>query len=1227
MICMLLVTTGVGWGQEKKEEQKFSDAQLEHFETKIRPLLAKRCFECHGPDADEAGGGLRLTSRAALLKGGDTGPAIVPGKPTKSVLIDAINYGEVYEMPPDSKMPAEEIALLTEWVKQKAPWPEVKDEHLAESNAFDLAERKKNHWSWQAARRPELPVVENQAWPRDDLDRFILAQNEKAGLKMAEPADRATWIRRVYFDLIGLPPTPQQVKNFVNDPSADAFEKVVDSLLDSEHFGERWTRHWMDLIRYAETCGHEFEYPIPHAHQYRSYLIRAFNEDVPYDQFVREQIAGDLIENPRLHPVDKYNESILGTGFWFLHEATHAPVDVRLDEANHIDNRIDVMSKTFLGLTVACARCHDHKFDAISTKDYYALAGFLQSSRRQLAMLDPHGKIRQGTNKIRQIRQSVSQEIRASMSKDLGDAEEIKKYLLAANQVQAGQPRDRSTLIEGESVKVLTNTGGQKVAQEMTAYGSEWSGNKQLFWIADKPDALLKFEINAPEKDTYKILASITKAPDYGIFQVLIDDKKVGSPIDGYHPKVILAADQLLGQIELTEGKHVVSVQVVGTNKQSRPKRFMVGLDCLELISTKTPVKSTTQTTKKSELDSDRLQTWNRELKLAANNDSHPLWLWQQVTRNGSKFDKGVLQRLEEAVVKQKQLRESTELPYVFADFNQPNFGEWFVTGEAFGTQPTQNGHWVAGQDGAYLGQGFADSSQYSRKLHGVLRSPTFELNSNEIWYRIKGNNVKVRVIIDGYVMDVYNGLIFGGVSININTKDQFQWVRQAGDLHRYKGHRAHIEIIDQGGGYAVVDQIVFANRGQPPYVPEMAAKLIPAVDGAQDLADFATRYATAISKLEQHGLVFAAADSDLTKTIANAQQMIAAIEREIPNPILAPAITDGTGEDEHVFVRGNHKALGPKVKRRFLEALTDSGPSNEIKRGSGRMKLADQIASADNPFTSRVIVNRLWHHLFGRGVVASTDNFGVLGQRPSNQELLDYLATEFVSQGWSMKKMIRRMVLSQTYRMSSKMNPAALEIDPDNIKLHRMSVRRLQGEAIRDSILAVSGRLDRTVGGPSVPLHLTQFMQGRGRPGRNGPLDGNGRRSLYIEIRRNFLPPMLVAFDMPIPFNSVGRRNLSNVPAQALILMNDPFVVGQAELWAKHLVKEVPDVEQRIEQMYLQAFARTPTKVEVQNALEFLQQQMKELRVPPENMATNVEIWKDLCHVMFNVKEFIYLK
>jgi hypothetical protein len=298
-----------------------------------------------------------------------------------------------------------------------------------------------------------------------------------------------------------------------------------------------------------------------------------------------------------------------------------------------------------------------------------------------------------------------------------------------------------------------------------------------------------------------------------------------------------------------------------------------------------------------------------------------------------------------------------------------------------------------------------------------------------------------------------------------------------------------------------------------------------------------------------------------------------------------------------------------------------------KIDSGSGRLQLADRIADANNPLTSRVMVNRVWHHLIGRGIVASVDNFGVLGERPTHPDLLDYLADGFVKDGWSIKHLIRRIVLSESWQMSCRDSADDAIADPQNLFFHRANLHRLEGEAIRDQLLMLSGRLDEKMYGPSIDNYLTSFMEGRGRP-TSGPLDGAGRRSIYIKVRRNFLWPMMLAFDTPQPFNCMGRRSVSNVPAQALILMNDPFIVQQAELWAKRVLaeKSLTSPQQRIDWMYRCAFARPPTNDERDAAIDFLQKQAVELGVKPETWKTDPRVWADFAHVLVNVKEFVYV-
>ncbi|MCO6454972.1 MAG: PSD1 domain-containing protein [Pirellulaceae bacterium] len=1089
-------------------QAQFDEPSLEFFEKQVRPVLVQRCYECHSGKTDEPKGGLRVDSRAALLAGGDTGPAIEPGKPEASLLIDAVNYGDIYQMPPKSKLPAAEIEILNRWVKLGAPWP-VGDPAavpMASGGEFDLDARKAAHWAWRPVQHRDPPPVGNQAWPRHGLDHFILARLEQSGLAPAADADRATLLRRVWFDLVGLPPTEQDLQAFLADPTPQALEQVVDQLLKSPRFGQRWARHWLDLVRYAETYGHEFDYAIPHATQYRDYVVRALNADVPYDQFVVEHLAGDLLAEPRRHPTDGYNESVIGTGFWFLGEATHAPVDVRGDEAGRIDNQLDVFSKTFLGLTVACARCHDHKFDAISTRDYYALCGYLQSSRRQEALLDPHDRIRQGAERIRAARQAGTELLRAALPEaDDAAQQELALSLLAVREL--------------------------------------------------RQDGVESAERTAEIAGTYGVPA-------------------------------------------------------------------------------------------------ERLRAWDAALRQPAVGEAeHPLRPWSVLGLAGD-WDSEALDRLRRELREDlARAEQAVEQSPVLADFAQSTFDGWFTTGEAFSGAPTTGVQWDASQPRlAALEPGWAHGGADSPRLQGVLRSPTFTITHPRIWYRLRGQGVQLRVILDGYFMDVYNGLLFRGLAENFDTQGQVAWQAHAGDLGRYLGHKAYLEIIDHGDGFAAIDQIRFSAGGPPHLERNPLARQVLAGDGELDSSEALARaYARLWRQTLEHwhagnasaaeigwinwmldqGLVGPTGEqlAAANQRLAERHQQMQNESRELPAPLRVLAMTDGTPEDELVHIRGNHRTLGEPVPRRSLTALGGDGQPAPADR-SGRLQLARQLTSPDNPLTARVLVNRVWHHLLGRGIVPSVDNFGVLGQPPSHPELLDYLAGQFVQEGWSLKRLIRSIVLSRTYQMSSTPVPAAEQHDPENILLHRAPIRRLEGEAIRDAILQVSGRLDDSLEGGSVQVHITPFMQGRGRPGGNGPLDGNGRRSLYTEVRRNFLPPMMLAFDTPIPFSTMGRRNVSNVPAQALILMNDPFVVQQAEMWARRLLAPA-DLEPaaRIQQMYRQALTRDATDDELAAALAFLAQQGQAHGLTEPQAMADPRVWTDLCHVVFNVKEFIYLR
>jgi hypothetical protein len=468
-------------------------------------------------------------------------------------------------------------------------------------------------------------------------------------------------------------------------------------------------------------------------------------------------------------------------------------------------------------------------------------------------------------------------------------------------------------------------------------------------------------------------------------------------------------------------------------------------------------------------------------------------------------------------------------------------------------------------------GRGYPQSGREVRKLEGSLRSPTFSIDKPYLAIRVAGRDAQARVILNG--LQLIKEPIYGGLAKPVNHGDELRWV--VFDLAMWKGQPAYLELLDDGPGYVAIREAWFADS--PPSADAVERVTLP--------------------------------------------EPIRDVESKISTPRRAPTMRDGTGINERVFVRGNHKTLGVDAPRRFLEAF--KGPAF-TSPGSGRLELARQLTDPAHPLVARVLVNRLWKHHFGEGIVRSPDDFGLQGQPPTHPELLDWLAGEFVKT-WSVKRMHRIMVLSAAYRQASRAMPEQAELsvtaDPQNKLLHRQNVRRLEAEAIRDAMLAVSGRLDRRLEGPSVLPHLNENQEGRGKPA-SGPLDGDGRRSIYLAVRRNFLNPMFTAFDYPTPFTTIGRRTVSNVPAQALVMLNNPFVIQQAELWAKKTLASSRTAEERVAAMYEAAFGRTPAKEELVAALGFVAEQSKEYGKPDHPKA-----WVDLAHALFNAKEFLFVK
>lgn len=1241
----LLAATLCGWGAGLSlSAAEFTSEQLDFFEKRVRPLLAENCYKCHSTASEKVKGGLYLDSREAFLRGGDAGAVVVAGDPAKSLLIKAVEYTDPeMQMPPKKQLTSAEVEDLRQWVKQGLPWPqEAAPKTAGKVEAFDLEKRRSEHWAWQPIQKSALPAVKDAQWGRHPIDRYILAKLEAEGLKPAPAAEKRTLARRLYFDLLGLPPTPEQVEAFVKDASPKAVEKLVDELLASPHFGERWGRHWLDMVRYAETMGHEFDYPIHSAWRYRDYVIRAFNADVPYDQFVKEHLAGDLLKNPRINPADGLNESIIGTTSFWLPQQKHSPVDIRLEQAELIDNQIDVISKTFLGMTVSCARCHDHKFDAISDEDYYSLYGIIESSRYRLADISDTRDAVAKAQKLVQIREQMKVRL-SEMVKP--DALRFADYLRAADDVRAGrlptaqQGGEEAVLFadfEGKDFKGWTVTGdafgdGPVTQSEIGSYQGDVRAVGRGF--VNSHNVKRGGEISRNDKLTGRMLS-----PAFTVTKKFVHFLVGG----GAHARKTCVN-------LLVDGKPVLSATGKNSNAMATARFDVAG------FAGKTAQLEIVDMEKRGwgNIGVDHIVFSDRESFFDQNN--------QPVTNEDAVATLAMSRGLEmeslkrwvaalQAGLPQETLKlRAGEVEFMRAGADLPT--GWQADGVAFDSRLEKSLGFIPGADeadpvGRLVEPAACNSALGSKRLQGALRSASFVIDKKFIHLLAAGEDARINIVIDGFT--IIRNPIYGQLKQPINSPEA-RWV--AVDVSMWKGRRAYLELMDRTaadpadtykpGGYSreawlSLERVVFSDERQlmksqdkgmvlsAMDAPALAGKLTSALTGWLKSETLTKEQNSLLHWVVSNRLIDWKTSGDATLASLFKQHKL--VEKTIEDVVTVPAMTEGTPYNEQVFLRGSPRRLGEVVQRRNLEAL-GGGESAIFDEGSGRLRLAEEWTSPANPLLARVLVNKVWHHLMGRGIVPTVDNFGVLGQTPSHPELLDWLADDFRTHGWSMKRMIKEIVLSRTYQMASQPDDSLAEAKDSNNELwHRMNVKRLEGEAIRDTVLAVSGRLDPKLFGPSVPIHLTEFMDGRGRPGRSGPLDGDGRRSLYVEIRRNFLSPMMQAFDAPNAATTVGRRTVSNVPAQALIMMNDPFVVQQAKLWAERLLKQNVSAETRVERIYETAFGRPVTETERAEALTFLKQQGAEYGLSGEAWQQDARVWADFCHVIFNVKEFVFV-
>ncbi len=1270
--------------------------QVEFFEKRIRPVLAETCHECHG--AEKQKGGLRLDSRPGWQKGGDTGAAIIPGKPAESLLLKAIRHDD-----PELKMPAKRpkldagaIADFEKWIALGAPDP--RDEPAKERPRAwaEIFSERKAWWSFQSIGNPAPPSVKNSEWPRNDVDRFLLAKMETAGLAPALDADPRTLIRRLTYVLTGLPPSPEEVESFVQSAIRNpqsAIAEAADRLLASPRFGEHWARHWLDLVRYADSHGSEGDPEIPEAWRYRDYIIRAINDGVPVDALIREHIAGDQLP-PRPNAAEGWNEAMLGLTHWRLVEHGFQPVDTRDEQVKTVDSQIDVLTKAFQGLTVSCARCHDHKFDAISQRDYTALAGVMESSRPAMRTIDLPEKLDASLAALAAAKAKVKAAVAEAW---LAEAAKIPAHLAGprnreAEKARLEKERDAvsakrdalraAVLDRAYAAKGIKKTSADAPPLPIARWGFDSVSGAKKVTLDDIGGINAQLEGDAVVRDGRLILNGKGYARTLPVGRVL-SEKTLEAWVK------LAALDQRGGGVlTLEDSGGVVFDSIVFA--ETTPRRWLAGSEGLARGRVlEAPDEQTTdgfvhvaityaadgtitvfrngQPYGKSwrpanppgklpadshllfglrhllgkvnghlrgEVDEARL--YDRALnagEIAASfragpdffgpNDKRPDIAWTEAERNeatalgvqlasisqqllalGANTENAWKNALAEITASGKKAASEAAAPTLTPKFfNGPGIGS--VAAGDFTIEPA--GDVIL--DG--LRAEGAGSGMLTRKFGGIATTERFKVTTDYISIHAAGHAAWCRLIVDGY--PIGTNPIFPRTELNAADP---KWIRI--DVKYRKGSMAYVEFACAEDltrrekrdvqSWFFVDRIVAHDGGTPPEtVVDFAALLGGNSDDAERVRDMFTAAITAwrggkITEPQRALLdVFvrkkllptAPADDKSRALLAEFRRLEAAA----PVPQRASGVFDADCYDAPLLTRGDQNKPTDPVPRGYLAALSTQ-PAEIAKHQSGRLQLANAIASPKNPLTARVMVNRIWLHVFGRGIVPTPDNFGKMGELPTHPELLDHLATRFIADGWSLKKTLRTLVTSHAFAIASESSAKARERDPGDALLSHFRVRRLEAEPIRDTMLALSGQLDLKMFGPSLPSDKPQQ-----------------RRSIYLAVRRTSLNPFLTAFDAPVPFSTLGRRDATNVPAQSLMLLNDPFVIKCAEQWAAQGGK-VADEDARLNSMFVSAFCRPPGDTELAAARRFR-----------ADLGASPIAWRDVAQSLFNLKEFIYLR
>ncbi len=952
LVVALVVVTFLATSMVVADEAAEPADSVEFFENRIRPVLVKHCYECHSSDSDEIGGSLVLDSSDTMMAGGDSGPAIEPGNAEASILISAIRY-QSGEMPPSGQLPGDVIGDFEKWINAGAIDPRKGKPEEITKTRIDL-QAGRQFWAFRPIRFTPTPA-RVEADSRGMIDQFLSEHLRESNIVANGAASPEVRLRRLAFDLTGLPPGQELLRRWNADPSEKHWRRIVDTMLASPAFAEHWARHWMDVARYADSNGADFNATHHEAWRYRDYLIRAFGDDAPVDQMIRQQIAGDLL--PSRDDRDRYDNVVASTflmlGTKMLSERDKAKLTLDV-----VDEQIDTVGRAFLGLTLGCARCHDHKFDPIPTEDYYALAGIFQST------VTLKGESQKYVSTWNRVPLPASDRHLAAVKKHEADVKSLQSQIkLAESQSKAIQEKSehrfRGTIVDDSEAEKVGQWKSSTLFKHFVGEGYVHDDNNS------KGDASIRFATRLPSSGRYEV--RIAHSP--------------GSTRASAVPITIITAD---GQQTVTADQRTIKIE--------------------------------------------------------------PMWT---------------------------------------------SLGEFEFSSESDAVVTIRNGG------------------------------------------------------TSGYVI-----------------ADAVQFLSTAA------GHSADESSIDS---VQVADADVKA--------------------AAEKLAAF--------------------------------KRQLEELQKAAPDPLPeAMAPSDGPTDqiaDSPVHIRGEVTNLGPVVPRGFLQVCSSGEASIRAPLGSGRIELADWLTDPDNPLVSRVFVNRVWMHLMGQGLVRTVDNFGLQGERPTHPELLDALATEFVRDGWHLKPLVRRIVMSAAYQRSSGYNAESIAADPENRLLWRMHRRRIPAEAIRDAMLAAAGALDRRA--------RFQPMRDRGTLVSSNNSDSSARfddvaqpcRSIYLPVVRGYMPPLLTMLDAAEPDLLVGRRPTTNVPAQALVLINSPDVNRWARMAAERVVAQSDGFENRLRQSYRLCLQREPKSDDRQLAQAFFgdDEQTKE----------SLDVWHEFVAALFASTEFRLLE